>query len=118
MHLLGPIAGQNSSKNGLEEKSHGSQGANFCLEASLKSSSHRFEGQQENEIHLFFLCDFATASWFDPPWYIKSNVLVHDHSNMHNIILALLNINNSHAPISNSFNFLRCIWKERNDCLF
>ena len=75
-------------------------------------------GQQENEIHLFFLCDFARAAWFGHPWYIRSDVLIQSNSNMHNIILALLNMNHPHASISNILNFMWCLWKARNDYLF
>lgn len=75
-------------------------------------------GQQENDIHLFFLCDFARAAWFGHPWYIEFDVLVQNHFNIHDIILALLNMNHPHASIFNIFNFMWSIWKARNDCLF
>ena len=64
------------------------------------------------------LCDFARAALYCHPWYIRSDVLVQNHSNMRNIILALLNMNRPHASASNILNFMWCLWKARNDYLF
>ena len=69
-------------------------------------------------MHLFFLCDFAMVAWFCHPWYIKSDMLVHNQSTMQDVILAILSMNHPHASISNIFNFMWCIWKARNDFLF
>ena len=69
-------------------------------------------------MHLFFRCTFARASWFAHPWYIRSDLLTENHLSMQSVILPLLNMNHPYASISNIFNFLWCIWKSRNDCLF
>lgn len=75
-------------------------------------------GQQEDEMHLFFLCDFARAAWFSHPWFIRTDMLVQSFSNMDSIILALLNMNHLHASVPNILNFMWCLWKARNDHLF
>ena len=38
--------------------------------------------QQEDEFHLFFLCDFARAAWFAHPWYFRSDLLTENHLSM------------------------------------
>lgn len=74
--------------------------------------------QDENEMHIFFLCDFARAAWFTHPWYLRSDLLTENHLSMQSIILAMLSMNHPFATIPNIFNFMWCIWKSRNDCLF
>lgn len=74
--------------------------------------------QDENEMHLFFLCDFARAAWFGHPWYTKTDILVQNHISMQSLIHALLNMQHPYASIPTIFNFMWCIWKSRNDCLF
>lgn len=69
-------------------------------------------------MHLFFLCTFARAAWYAHPWYLRTDLLTENHQSMQTVIHALLNMNHPHASISNIFNFLWCIWKARNDCLF
>ena len=73
---------------------------------------------EEDDMHLFFCCAFARASWFAHPWYIRSDLLTENHLSMQSVIHVLLNMNHPYASISNIFNFLWCIWKSRNDCLF
>ena len=73
---------------------------------------------EEDDMHLFFRCTFARASWFAHPWYLRSDLLTENHLSMQSVLHALLNMNHPYASISNIFNFLWCIWKSRNDCLF
>uniref|UniRef100_A0A8R7UVC7 Reverse transcriptase zinc-binding domain-containing protein n=1 Tax=Triticum urartu TaxID=4572 RepID=A0A8R7UVC7_TRIUA len=75
-------------------------------------------GQQEDEVHMFFFCDFARAAWFSHPWFIRTDALVQIYTNIHSIILALLNMNHPHASVVNILNFMWCLWKARNDYLF
>lgn len=75
-------------------------------------------GIQEDEFHLFSLCPFARATWFDSPWFIRSDVLVQGHASMHSILIAFLRMGHPYGSISNILNFLWCLWKARNDYLF
>ena len=74
--------------------------------------------QDEDELHLFFNCAFARAAWFAHPWYLRTDILTEVHHSIQALIHALMTMNHSHASIPNIFNFLWCIWKSRNDCLF
>ncbi|XP_044444408.1 uncharacterized protein [Triticum aestivum] len=75
-------------------------------------------GKPEDEMHLFFLCDFARAAWFLNPWCIRMDILVQSNPNIHSIFLALINMNHPHASLPNILNFMWCLWKARNDYLF
>jgi hypothetical protein len=33
-------------------------------------------GQEEDDMHMFFLCPFAKAVWFAAPWHLRSEVIV------------------------------------------
>ena len=72
----------------------------------------------EDEMHLFFLCNFARASWFGHPWYIRSDILALNHNSVLDIIQVLINMHHPQASIPNIFTFLWCLWKARNDVLF
>ena len=74
--------------------------------------------QQEDEFHLFFLCDFARAAWFSASWFLRSGSLVQDHNSMHSILIHLVSMGHPYASLQNVLNFLWCIWKVRNDFLF
>ena len=75
-------------------------------------------GQQEDEMHLFFLCDFARAAWFSSPWCIRTDALIQANPTIHSVLHALINMIHSHASVPNILNFLWCLWKARNDHLF
>lgn len=65
--------------------------------------------QPEDDIHLFFLCDFARAAWFSSPWFLRSDILVQGHSTMHSILIHLVTMGHPHASLQNVLNFLWCI---------
>ncbi|XBH90806.1 hypothetical protein VPH35_082361 [Triticum aestivum] len=75
-------------------------------------------GQQEDEFHLFFLCNFSRAAWFSSPWFLQSDALIQGHSTMHSVLFDLLRMGHPHDSISSVLNFLWCLWKARNDFLF
>lgn len=75
-------------------------------------------GIEENEIHLFFTCNFARAAWFSHPWYIQIDVLILNTNSLTDLILKLLNINHPNATLANVLTFMWCLWKSRNDNLF
>jgi hypothetical protein len=90
---------------------------------AARFSSHISNGccrcqQEEDEIHLFFLCPFSRAAWFTHPWHLKSDVLVANQDSMHSIISSMLSMNHPYVSLQNVFTFLWCMWKARNDCLF
>jgi hypothetical protein len=43
-------------------------------------------GVPENDMHLFFLCPFAKAAWFDKPWFLRTEIMMH---NVHSVALAI-----------------------------
>ena len=61
---------------------------------------------------------FVKAAWFIAPWYIKTDLIAYNCTNLTDIILALLSMNHPHATIANIFTFMWCIWKSRNNMLF
>ncbi|KAM3331617.1 hypothetical protein ACQJBY_027530 [Aegilops geniculata] len=68
-------------------------------------------GLQEDEFHLFFLCHFARTAWFSSPWFVKSDVLIQDHSTMQSVLISLIQMGHPHGSIMNILNFLWCLWK-------
>lgn len=74
--------------------------------------------QPEDDFHLFFLCPFVKAAWFNSPWFLKRDVLVHGHNTIYSLLTHLLSLNHPYATLQNVFTFLWCIWKARNDYLF
>lgn len=75
-------------------------------------------GLEEDNIQLFFTCNFARAAWFNGPWFIRSNYLTANCDSLSQIILNLLNMNHPHASLPNILTFMWCLWKSRNDNLF
>jgi hypothetical protein len=75
-------------------------------------------GLEEDDIHLFFTCCFSKAAWFSDPWYIRTEVLISNAKTLTQILQSILNLNHPHVNLKNVLNFMRCIWKARNDLLF
>ena len=75
-------------------------------------------GNQEDEMHIFFLCPFSKATWFSSPWYIRTEVLVEHNHSIPQMINALLHSAHPHINITSLYTFLRCLWKTQNDAMF
>ena len=75
-------------------------------------------GMEEDDIHLFFTCNFARAAWFTAPWFIRSDILVLNCNSLTQLLITFLNMNHPHASLPNILTFMWCIWKSRNDNLF
>ena len=73
-------------------------------------------GQQEDEFHLFFLCNFSRAAWFSSPWFLQSDALIQGHSTMHSVLFDLLRMGHPHGSISSVLNF--CGVSERLEMIF
>jgi hypothetical protein len=75
-------------------------------------------GNEETDMHLFFLCPFARAAWFAKPWYVKIDQMINLNGSFTQTLSNFLNTHHPYGSIENIFTFLWCIWKARNDCLF
>jgi hypothetical protein len=75
-------------------------------------------GMEEDDIHLFFTCCFSKAAWFSEPWFIRTEILVNNTSNLTQILQKMLDMNHPHVNLNNVLTFMWCIWKARNDKLF
>ena len=75
-------------------------------------------GMEEDDIHLFFTCNFARAAWFTAPWFIRSDILVLNCNSLTQLLITFLNMNHPHASLPNILTFMWCIWKSRNENLF
>jgi hypothetical protein len=75
-------------------------------------------GQEEDEMHLFFLCPFAKAAWYSSPWFIKTELLFNDHQLLPDMIHFLLSSNHPCISLKTLCTFLWCLWKSRSDFLF
>jgi hypothetical protein len=73
---------------------------------------------EETDMHLFFTCNFAIASWFSHPWYIRIDNIINNALSFTDMVLKLLSINHPHANLLNVLTFMWCLWKSRNDYLF
>ena len=75
-------------------------------------------GEEEDEMHLFFLCPFAKAAWYCEPWFIKVELLYNDHQRLPDMLLFLLSSNHPCISVKTLYTFLWCLWKSRSDFLF
>jgi hypothetical protein len=66
-------------------------------------------GLEEDDIHLFFTCNFARAAWFSAPWFIRSYYLTVNCDSLSQIIVNLLNINHPHASLPKILTFMWCL---------
>jgi hypothetical protein len=69
-------------------------------------------------MHLFFLCPFAKAAWFDKPWFLRTEVITQNVHSIALVIKSLLWLNHPEANLTSIATFMWCIWKARNDELF
>jgi hypothetical protein len=60
-------------------------------------------GQEEDEMHLFFLCPFAKAAWYSSPWFIKTKLLFNDHQLLPDMIHFLLSSNHPCISVKTLF---------------
>ncbi|CAM0909473.1 unnamed protein product [Alopecurus aequalis] len=75
-------------------------------------------GNQEDEMHMLFLCHFSKAACFLSPWYVKTEVLAEHNQSILQMIKALLHSDHPHINLTSLCTFLWCLWKARNDVLF
>jgi hypothetical protein len=75
-------------------------------------------GNQEDEMHMLFLCPFSKAAWYCFPWFIKTEILAEHHDTVPNMIHALLASRHPQINTTTLYTFLWCLWKARNDSLF
>lgn len=75
-------------------------------------------GNQEDEMHMLFLCPFSKATWFSSPWYIRTEVFAEHNHSIPQMIKALLDSAHPHINVTSIYTFLWCLWKARNDALF
>jgi hypothetical protein len=75
-------------------------------------------GVPETDMHLFFLCPFAKAAWFDKPWFLRTEVITQNVHSVALVIKSLLWLNHPEANLTSIATFMWCIWKARNDELF
>jgi hypothetical protein len=72
----------------------------------------------KTNFHLFFLCPFAKAAWFMPPWYLRSETFIHNANSFASVLLSFLSSGHPEANLESIATFLWCLWKSRNDHLF
>jgi hypothetical protein len=75
-------------------------------------------GVPETDMHLFFLCPFAKAAWFDKPWFLRTEVITQNVHSVALVIKSLFWLNHPEANLTSIATFMWCIWKARNDELF
>jgi hypothetical protein len=75
-------------------------------------------GLPETDFHLFFLGPFAKAAWFLEPWFLRSEIFMHNANSFALVLLSLLSSGHPEANLETIATFLWCLWKSRNDKLF
>ena len=75
-------------------------------------------GKLEDEMHLFFLCPFSKAAWYNFPWFLKTEIFAQNNTSIPHMIQGLLDSHHPHMSVESLYTFLWCIWKARNDSVF
>jgi hypothetical protein len=73
---------------------------------------------EENDLHLFFTCNFAREAWYYHPWYIRIDNIIPHANSVTTLILHMLSMNHPNGNLENILTFMWCLWKSRNDNLF
>jgi hypothetical protein len=54
---------------------------------------------EEDDVHLFFICNFVRAAWFSEPWCLRTDVFIQNTPSLTQILLKMLNMNHPHASL-------------------
>jgi hypothetical protein len=63
-------------------------------------------GVEEDEMHMFFLCQFAKAAWFSHPWYVRTEILAAQYHSIPDMLQCLLSSNHPHISVPALYTFL------------
>jgi hypothetical protein len=63
-------------------------------------------GVSETDMHLFFLCPFAKAAWFDKPWFLRTEVITQNVTSIALVIKSLLWLNHPEANLTSIATFM------------